>query len=150
MTTKINLTLQADDAEPFLRESAKAAAKFGAWCDHIGSRTCGRPSWGDMSLVDAKKEWMAKFLRAKRIVESFGVDYEQTSEEKTLTVGYRYVGGKTKIVDLGPGLGKVRMNSGSQPDYKNPYPEYRRAVHEEACRQAADRVVRRWRAALPA
>jgi hypothetical protein len=27
-------------------------------------------------------------------------------------------------------------------------PEYRRGVHAEACRQAADRVVRRWQAAL--
>jgi hypothetical protein len=29
------------------------------------------------------------------------------------------------------------------------HPEYRRSVHEEACAQAASRVIRKWREALP-
>jgi hypothetical protein len=31
--------------------------------------------------------------------------------------------------------------------HKRPMPSWRGSVHEEACRQAADRVVRRWKAA---
>jgi len=37
---------------------------------------------------------------------------------------------------------------GSEPDYAHPLPEYRRAVHAEACFQAAHRVVDRWRAMI--
>src|ERR1035437_9101297 len=101
MANKVTLTLLADDAEPFLLQAAEEAAKFGAWCDYITAKTYNAPNWGNMELADRKKEWREKFLRAKRIVESFGVDYEQTTEAETLTVNYDYVGGKTKVVKLG-------------------------------------------------
>lgn len=141
MRKQITLALRADDAEAYLRQAAEDAAKFGAWVDYIGPRTWHGPRWGDRAA--AKKEWQALFLKAKRIVEAFGVEYEQTSEEETLTVDFPHVGGKTKVVG-----GLLRVTTGSAPDYKDPRPAYRRGVHEEACRQAADRVVRRWRAML--
>lgn len=142
----VALTLRADDAEPFLRKAAEDAAKFGAWCDYITKKTGGNPKSTSESTDDAKKRWLQKFLAAKRIVEAFGVEYEQTSEEETMTINYNYVGGKTKVMDVG-GI-KFGMRTGSQPDYKNPYPYYRGDVHAEACRQAAIRVVRAWRANL--
>ena len=81
------------------------------------------------------------------MVEAFGVEYEPTSQDETLTVDYRYVGGTTKVKNF-PGIGPVGWSTGSKPDYDHPYPSYRGEVHSEACRQAADRVVRRWRETL--
>jgi hypothetical protein len=144
MRTTIMLELRPDDAEPYLREAAEEAAKLGAWVDYL-TRKCGNLPCGFDVLDERKKEWRMKFLRAKRIVEAFGVEYEQTSEEETMTVDYPTVGTKYKIVNLGPPLGRVRMGSGGSPDFKHPYPSYRSGVHAEACRQAALRVVRRWR-----
>ena len=86
VTKNITVTLRATDIEPFLRKAAKDAALFSAWCDYITTQTHNPPSWAFMSVADAKKEWLARFLQAKRIVESFGIEYEPTSEEETLTV----------------------------------------------------------------
>jgi hypothetical protein len=68
-------------------------------------------------LAEEKKEWLARFLAAKRIVEAFGVEYEPTSEAETMTVHFPMKSQK-----------------------------YRHGIHAEACRQAAKRVVRTWRA----
>jgi hypothetical protein len=144
----IAITLRADDAEPILRSHAERAARYGAYCDFI-TRGCLRwPSGRGRSLDEHKKDWREEFLKSKRMVEAFGVDYEPTSEPETLTVDYRYIGGKVKVVDLGFELGKVGMRTGSVPDYKHPLPAWSGGIHEEACRQAAERVVRRWRAGL--
>lgn len=134
----VTLELRADDAEPILRKAAYEAAKFGAWCDYITARTYNPPG----SPAQRKKEWLANFLRAKRIVETFGVEYEPTSEQETLTVGYRYVGGRAENI---VGFTVIR---GSKPDYSNPVPQYRGEVHSQACHAAADRVVRAWRRTL--
>lgn len=87
------------------------------------------------------KRWQAQFLSAKRIVEAFGVEYEQTSEQETLTLHFDYVGGKR--VNRGMFVEVV----GSEPDYSHPRPAYRSGVHSYACHAAAERVVRAWKAA---
>jgi hypothetical protein len=143
---KIDLTLLDDDAAPILREAAEDAAKFGAWLDYITRKTWQAPSNTGERLDDARKRWQARFLRAKRIVEAFGIEYEATSEQETMTVTYRSVGGtRTRKV-----IGRLAFNviNGSRLDYDHPEPCYRSEVHAEACRQAAKRVVHRWRAAL--
>lgn len=140
--TTINLALRATDAEPILREAARDAAKYSAYLDCITRQTGNSPKSSGESLADARKDWQAKFLRAKRIVEAFGVEYEQTSEQETMTVDYPFVGGKTKVMDIA-GV-KFGMRSGSRPDYANPYPYYWSGVHAEACRHAAARTVRKW------
>jgi len=147
MAKTITLDLRPEDAAPILREAAEEAAKYGAWCDYIDRRTGNCPREYGESLDDARKRWMTKFLRAKRVVEAFGVEYEPTSEEETMTVDHPWVGGKTKVLKI-PGIGPIGMRSGSKPDFSKPFPSYRREVHAEACRQAAKRVVRAWRAAL--
>lgn len=86
MNTKVSLTLLADDAAPILYNAAEMAARYGALCDYITIRTYDSPGRNGPSLADSKKEWLAKFLSAKRIVESFGVEYEPTSEGETMTV----------------------------------------------------------------
>jgi hypothetical protein len=144
--SEITLTLRADDAEPILREAAIDAAKFSAFLDTITRRTGNSPCNSGETLEAARKRWQKRFLRAKRIVESFGVEYQPTSEQETLTVAYPYVGGTTKLMDVG-GI-KFGMRSGSKPDYDHPYPHYRGEVHAEACRHAGDRVVRTWRATI--
>lgn len=144
MPKTITLDLRPDDAEPILRDAAERAARFGAYCDHITRRTVEGPASGNYD--DCRKQWLARFLAAKRVVEAFGVEIEPTSEPETLTVYYSHIGGRRKLKNIGG----VRFNvvTGSKPDYKNPYPCYRRDVHAEACRQAASRVVRRWRETL--
>lgn len=142
----ITLTIRADDAEPILLKAAEDAAKYGAWCDHITIRTYNAPRWRGMKLADAKKEWMAKFLQAKRIVESFGIEYEQTSEPETLTIYIPTKVLKSHIVEIA-GL-RMRHVDKSVPDPKNAVPEYRSDVHAEACRQAAKRAVRKWKETL--
>lgn len=145
----VTITLSIDDVESFLRRNAIDAAKYSAYCDYFSKRTYNMPTWGGLRFDDLRKEWNERFLRAKRIVESFGVEYEMTSEEETLTISYPYwINETVKIRDLGPSLGKVRMRSGGEPNYKRPLPTYRGGVHDEACKAAADRVVRRWRAML--
>lgn len=133
---KITLTFEASDIEPILRRAATDAARYSAYVDYFTKRT------GNLPLAFSEKnraEWRAQFLRAKRIVEAFGVEYEQTSEAETLTVGYPWVGGKTRRGELG-----FNITTGSVQDFKNPFPSYRREVHSQACYAAAERVVRRW------
>lgn len=129
MPPTVTLSLLAEDAEPILRAAAYRAAYHSALLDHMTARTVDCPGPGDFR--EARKAWNAQFFAAKRIVEAFGVEYEQTSEAETLTVYY----------DLKPG--KV-----AQPDYSKAYPRHAREVHNEACRQAAARVVRKWREGL--
>jgi len=137
----ITLELRTEDAEPILREAAELAARYGAWLDYVTPRT-----WNFSLGVndEVRKRWHEKFTRAKRIVEAFGIDHEATSEEETLTVSYPMKNEKRERRIGVAGLAYVSV-SGGEPDYKKPRPSYRRGVHDEACRQAAERVVRRWR-----
>lgn len=143
----ISLEMRPDDAEPILRENAELAARYGAFCDYITSeRVANRPN--STPIAEARKDWLTRFLRAKRIVESFGVDYEMTTEGETLTVYAPTKVLKSRLVTIA-GL-TFRHVEKSEPDLnpKNWSPEYRRDVHAEACRQAAKRVVRKWRESL--
>lgn len=79
-------------------------------------------------------------------MEAFGVEYEQVSEAETLTVYIPERVLKSHVVNMGDLA--MQMVDKSEPDYKNPHPAYRGDVHREACRQAADRVVRAWKATL--
>jgi hypothetical protein len=146
----ITLALSPEDAEPILREAAREAALYGAWCDYITRNTVSSPFGYEPSRVsfdEARKGWLAKFLRGKRMVEAFGFEYEPTNESETMDVHFPMKNEKRKRHTI-PGFATFTHVSGGEPDYKNPQPAYRRAVHAEACRQAADRVVRRWRATL--
>lgn len=118
----ITLELRAEDAEPILRQAAIDAAKFGAYLDFITIRTWNAPGLGGPNFKFDRALWREIFLRAKRTVESFGVDYEQTSEPETISRydGEPYNGAPVLISD----------------------------VHSCACRAAADRVVRRWKESL--
>lgn len=145
MRKQIALSLRVDDAEPILRQAAYDAAKFGAWCDYFDRRTVMRPQSSEPIEV-AKKNWLAAFLSAKRIVEAFGVEYEPTSEEETLGVYIPIKVVKSHTVKIA-GFAFEHVDK-SVPDPKNARPQYKSGVHAEACRQAADRVVRRWQAML--
>jgi len=149
MPNPITITLRAEDAEPILREAARKAALAGACVDYITKRT-ERSPWvyaRRQPFDDWRRATQAEFIRAKRMVEAFGVDYEPTSEEETLTVCYPMKNEKRTPVAIG-GLLRYTRVEGGEPDYKKPIPKYQGGVHEEACKQAADRVVRRWRATL--
>ncbi len=143
MKKTVTLTIRAEDAEPILREAAYEAAKFGAWLDHITRRTYNPPS---APTPENRARWQARFLRAKRLVESFGIDYEPTSEEETLTV-HIPMKNETRKLKTVAGIQFCEV-SGGEPDYAHPQPCYRRGAHEEACQQAAQRVVRAWRSTL--
>ena len=143
MTDKVTLTLQVDDAEPILRSAAYDAAKYSALLDYITRKTYDAP---DRPTPDVRELWTKRYLAAKRKVEAFGVDYEPTSEEETLTVHYPYVGGKTKRRVVG-GL-VFNEIVGSKQDFDHPQPAYRREGHSMACIAAAARVVRKWQASL--
>jgi hypothetical protein len=144
MTRKtITLELRPADAEPILRDAARDAAMFGALGDYMTKRTMSAPIGFGEPLADARARWAERFLRGKRIVEAFGVDYEPTSEAETLTVHWPDKNEKREPVNVA-GMRFTRV-SGGVPDPKNAIPQYRREIHAEACRQAADRVVRRWR-----
>lgn len=134
----VTVTLRSDDAEPILFKAAFDAAKFGSYCDYITRRTGNTPS-GD------PETWKKNFLAAKRTVEAFGIEYEQVSEQETITIAFNYVGGKRKVVNM-PGIGPVGWRTGSEPDYKNPYPNFYSMVHGHACEAAARRTVRSWKA----
>ena len=142
MAQTIALELRPDDAEPILRQAAYDAAKNGALCDYMTERTHDAPIWGRLTVRECRKEWQARFLRAKRIVESFGIDYEPTSEAETLTIWFDYVGGRKERTPAG-----FTIIRDSKPDYDHPRPAYRREIHSEACKAAAERVVRVGRAA---
>jgi hypothetical protein len=145
---KITVTIPIEEAERVLRDAAKSAALYGAYVDYITRRTGCPPAWGGpKTFEDARKQWQARFLKAKATVECFGVEYEPTSEPETLTIGFenkpvRDKRGRQVVI---AGLFR-RVES----DYTKPIPEYRRHVHECACSAAADRVVRRWRENLTA
>jgi uncharacterized protein YcsI (UPF0317 family) len=136
----MKIELRPDDAEPILFRAAFDAAKYGSYCDYITGRV-------SHDISETPKQWREKFLSAKRVVEAFGIEYEQVSEEETLTVAFRFTGGKTKVMNL-PGIGNVGIRSGSEPDYTRPYPLFRSTVHNCACEAAAQRVIQKWRASL--
>jgi hypothetical protein len=141
----ISITLRQQDAEPILRRAAYDAAYYGSWCDYITPRTY---SFNLRVDADAKKRWRDNFLRAKRLVEAFGIEYEQVSEEETLTVYIPFKNEKRKLRKVG-GFGFTVLEGGV-PDYDNPQPAYRGTIHTYACHAAAERVVRRWRAQFAA
>ena len=140
----INLTLRADDAEPILRAAAMDAARYGSWCDYITAKTYNPPFAGNgQTCAEQKAGWNARFLKAKRMVEAFGVEYEMVSEQETLTVHIPMKNEKRTPRNIA-GMKFIEV-TGGEPDYRKPMPEYRRGVHDDACRAAADRVVRAWR-----
>lgn len=140
MAKTITLELRMEDAEPILREAAYEAAKYGAWCDYITPRTYNPPV---RVTPEARAGWATRFLRAKRIVESFGVEYEPTSESETLTVHIPDKVLKSHLVKIA-GM-TFRHVDESVSDPKRAMPEHRREVHSQACHAAADRVVRAWK-----
>jgi hypothetical protein len=143
----ITIELRPEDAEPILRQAAYEAALYGGRWDYINRRTYNYPGSG--SLEDLRAGWKERFLKGKRMVEAFGIEYEQTSEEEAMTISYPYTKNeKVKIVNLGPPLGSVRVRSGGETDWKKPTPTYRGGVHETAAHAAADRVVQKWKAAM--
>lgn len=143
----INLTISADDAEPILRAAAMDAARYGSWCDYITAKTyCAPWASNGRTRIEQRADWNARFLKAKRMVEAFGVDYEMVGEAETLTVHIPMKNEKRKPRVIA-GMKFVEV-SGGEPDFRNPQPCYRSDVHEEACKQAAARVVRAWRAGL--
>lgn len=142
--TAITLRLRPEDAEPILEQAARDAAYYGGWLDHVTRRTWNSPKGMSGTFEQAQMRWRKKYLAAKRIVEAFGVEIETTSEEETLTVIFSQVGGKKKLLRIaGMAFNEV---TGSRPDYSDPRPYYRWAVHSEAAWQAASRVVRKWKA----
>lgn len=143
MSNKIALMLLPDDAEPILRKNAYDAAKYGAFVDYITKKTYDAPNRPD---AEQRKRWLSEFLAAKRIVEAFGIEYEQTSEQETLTLNFPYVGGKRKLKNVA-GMAFYEV-TGSKPDYAHPQPSYRHEVHSAACIAAANRVVKAWRKTL--
>lgn len=148
MSRTVMLALRADDAEPVLWQAAKDAAYYGALVDFIDRRAVNSP-WhmeSGESLEYRRKAWQQRFLRAKRTVESFGVDYEQTTEAETLGTYIPHKTLKSHLVEVG-GL-TFRQIDKSVPDHKNARPRYLGEPHRKACNAAADRVVARWVALL--
>lgn len=140
----INLTLRADDAEPILRTAAFDAARYGSWCDYITGKTYSAPfSTSGKTTAAQKADWHLRFLKAKRMVEAFGVEYQMVSEAETLTVHIPMKNQKHKPRNIA-GMRFLEV-VGGEPDYANPQPCFRGGVHEDACKAAADRVVRAWR-----
>lgn len=141
----ITLELRPEDAEPILRKSAYEAALYGGRWLHITRRCVNRPgTLSDATFEANAAEWHRQYLAAERMVEAFGVEAETTSEGETLTVYVPDIVLKSHVVQMA-GMAFRRIDK-SKPDTnrKNWRPEYRRGVHEEAARQAAERVVRRW------
>jgi hypothetical protein len=143
----VTVTLTLDDAEPILLRAAEDAAKFGGWLDYVTRRTYNAPTGHGETLDAARKRWQPRYAAARRVVRAFGIDPEETSEEEALTITHPYKGGKRVPVNVG-GLIHYTRIEGSQPDYNDPMPCYRSDVHAEACRQAAKRTVRLWRATV--
>ena len=140
-TNTINLDLRREDAEPILREAAEEAAKFGSLLDHITRNTYDYPRGHQERFDDARERWRRRYLHGKRIVEAFGLEVEQPGEAETLTIHIPHKVLKSHIVRVA-GIA-FRSIDKSVPDPKRAMPAYRRGIHEEACRQAAARVVRR-------
>lgn len=119
---------------------------YGALVDYVTQRTGGnQPERGygyAKTFPECRENWRRKFIEAKKLVECFGVDYEPTSEEETITVGY----GTKPHPDASHRrqAAKIGFNA-VVTDYDKRHPEYRQSVHLEACQQAAKRVVRKWK-----
>lgn len=139
----ITLELRPEDAEPILRENAMLAAKYGAWLDFITRKTVESPKPSGTPFDQWRKNIQSRFWRAKRIVESFGVEYEPTSEGETLTVWMGTKILKSHIVEPIKGF-PMRFIDKSEDDPSDLRPQYREEVHTEACRQAANRAIRKW------
>jgi hypothetical protein len=130
----VTITLHVDDAEVMLREAAYEAAKFGALCDYATRRTSSTPRKFKESLEDAMARWRERFIRGKRVVEAFGLEYERTSEEETMTM-------RAALKQVyANGIAYERGLTASA--YKKPKQEYRGSIHDEASKQAAERVVK--------
>lgn len=142
----ITIELRPEDAEPILRRAAFDAAFYEARWLYITKRTVNAPSRLPGHFDEQSKDWHRKALISQRVVEAFGIEHEPTSEGETLTVHWPEKVIKSKIETVG--RLRFRRILESKPDPKNAMPEYRRGVHEEACHQAADRVVRKWRAKI--
>lgn len=139
----ITIELQTEDAEPILREAAKDAARWGSLADNITRNTYDYPRGHSERFDDARERYRTKFIKAKRVVEAFGVEVDQPSEGETMTVYEPDIVTKSHLVKVA-GV-TFRHIDASKPNPKGRMPSYRRGVHEEACRQAAERVVKRWR-----
>ena len=149
MSKTIALALRADDAEPILRDNAERAARYGALLDHVTRKTenaPGRRYNGDENYDAIRREWQEAFSRAKRIVESFGVEIEPIGEAEALTVRYPDIVLKSHLSKIG-GM-TFRHIDESRPDYKKPIPWWRGECAGEACKHAADRAVRRWSSSI--
>lgn len=144
MKETITLELRTEDAEPILREAAhKAALNGGRWL-YVTRQTYHGPWNGTEGFNATSRRWHQRYLEAERLVEAFGVEAEVPSEGETLTAHW-----PEKVLRSHPvkvaGITWRHIDE-SVPDPKREAPAYRGGVHEEACRQAAERVVRRWRA----
>lgn len=143
----ITLTLDLDAAEKILREAAQWAAFYSSCLDFITRKTYNTPQRTGETLEAARERWHTFFVKHKRMVEAFGVEFSPVSEAETITIGYPYTkGGKRERVKVA-GIAFDRV-TGAVRDYKRPVPEFRRAVHGDACHAAADRTVRAWRQSL--
>lgn len=144
MAKTVTLTLQIPDARPILHHAAYDAAYFSALVDYVTTKTANRPGGFANSLADAKVEWNRKFLRARRVVNSFGMDYERIPEEEVINPkGYvPYEGGTRKLEKVG-GVSFVRVE-GSKPNYKKAGPMFRGEAFRAACKVSAERVVTLW------
>lgn len=115
----VQISLRKEDAAYVLHGAAFDAAKYGALCDYMASNVSDIPSDALMlgaSLVEVKKEWTGRFLRAKRITEAFGVDYAPVTEDATVS----------PLSKPAPGMKPRRC--------------YREREHLAACEAAATRV----------
>ncbi len=150
----VTITLRRDDAAPILREAANDAAHYGAMLDYVTRRTVdvsGRTYAGQIhwytgkrtvdNFDELRKEWRDKWLRAKRIVEAFGVEPSGVSEEEAIGIQYGWLktGAKHPRENR-----KVRAGEGVQ-NYDEQWPKLRGSIFHEACRQAAERTVRAWK-----
>ena len=142
MAKTVTITLPINIAEPMLRQAAFEAAEYGAWCDYFTPRTFMLPE----ALTPKNRQvWLERFLASKRLVEAFGVEYQPTSAEETLTVYIPMKNQKRKVTVV-DGMRFPEIVSEGEPDYKHPVPNYWSGVHADACQAAADRVVRQWKA----
>lgn len=141
----ISLRLAADDAEPILRISAELTALYSALLDYTTRRTGNCPNVGSgRTHAQARAEWQDKFLRNKRVVESFGVEFSPISEQEALTVAHPFLRAGAKHPTEPRRVGATE----GVADLTKPYPTWRRDVARDACLHAADRTVRAWRATL--
>lgn len=142
----VSISLAPADAEVILQQYAETAARYGSLGDYITRKTVDAPGSIYLSAKhydEAKREWHEKFLRAKRIVEAFGVECQYPTEAETLGVYIPSKVLKSHLVKVA-GMTFEHVDK-SAPDPKNSRPRYKGRVHAEACRAAADRVVANWK-----